>query len=60
MDKISLLLANMRVAAGRRPVAMAVGAVNRTIDTIDSTHGVEIFFVFESNSSSAGYKTRYR
>ena len=48
MAEISLLPANVRVATGRRPVAMAVGAVDQTIDTIDSTHGVEIFFGFSN------------
>ena len=46
MAEISLLPANVRVAAIRRPVAMAVGAVDRTIDTIVNTHGVKIFFWF--------------
>ena len=54
MAEISLLPANVRVAAIRRPVPMAIGAIDRTIDTIDSTHGVKIFsLVFQINSSSA-------
>ena len=59
MAEISLLPANVRVAAGRRPVAMDVGAVERTIDTIDSTHGAETFF-FKLIVVARVTDTRYR